>query len=130
LAAQLNTWAKASSDPIPCEVVVAQREYEAWFLGSMESLRGKRGISDEAESHPRPEEPRDAKGRVSAQMVGGRAYIETVDQIPLTSAFEMQSAYRSCRSFRKMVKVFGVLAEACGVRLPAWPPADWVGAAE
>lgn len=106
LATQLNAWAKASAHPIQCEVVVAQREYEAWFLGSIESLRGKRGISDQAESHPRPEEPRDAKGRVSAQMVDGRIYIETADQVALTSAFELQSAYRSCRSFRKMVKVF------------------------
>jgi hypothetical protein len=125
LATQLNQWAKASAHPIPCEVVIAHREFEAWFLASMESLRGKRGISDHAESHPKPEEPRDAKGKVTQQMVEGRSYVETADQVALTSAFEMQSAYRSCRSFRKMVKVFGILVAACGIGLPPWPPANW-----
>jgi len=125
LAAQLNLWAKASASPIPCEVVIAQREYEAWFLASMESLRGKRGISDQAQSHPTPEVPRDAKGKLSSQMVPGRFYVETSDQTALTSVFEMQAAFRLCRSFRKMVNVFGVLAQAGGAVIPAWPPPQW-----
>jgi Domain of unknown function (DUF4276) len=130
LAQQLNAWAKVSAAPIQCEVVVAHREYEAWFLGAMESLRGKRGVSDDAESDVMPETPRDAKGRLSSKMVAGRFYVETSDQVALTSLFEMQSAYRASRSFRKMVNVFGGLAAAGGVVLPIWPPADWVTAAE
>jgi hypothetical protein len=130
LAQQLNAWAKVSAAPMPCEIIVAQREYEAWFLGAIESLRGKRGISETAVSDTAPETPRDAKGRVSSKMIAGRFYVPTSDQVPLTSLFDMQSAYHACRSFRKMVKVFGGLAEACGVVLPAWPPAHWITAAE
>ena len=125
LAQQLNTWAKASAAPMACEVVVAQREYEAWFLGAMESLRGTRGIADNAVSETAPEAPRDAKGRLRSKMLAGRFYVERSDQVVLTSVFEMRSAYHSCRSFRKMVKVFGVLALTCGLVLPAWPPAHW-----
>src|SRR2546426_7135782 len=46
---------------VPCAVVLAHREYEAWFLASLESLRGRRGIRGDAEAHPDPEEPRDRK---------------------------------------------------------------------
>lgn len=42
-----------------------------------------------AEPHLKPEEPRDAKGKVTQQMVEGQSYVETADQVALTSAFEM-----------------------------------------
>jgi Domain of unknown function (DUF4276) len=125
LAPVVKQFATASAAPIPCEVVVAQREYESWFLGSMESLRGFGGISEQAQSHAEPERPRDAKGEVDLRMITGRFYVERTDQVALTTAFEFQSAYRACRSFRKMVKVFGDLAIAGGATLENWPPADW-----
>src|SRR5258706_9813210 len=40
---------------MPCEVVLLNRENKAWFLASMESLRGSCGISMRATSHPLPE---------------------------------------------------------------------------
>lgn len=125
LAQQLNIWAKESAAPIHCEVVVAQREYEAWFLGAIESLRGHRGISEDAVSELAPEAVRDAKGRLTSKMLQNRFYVERSDQVALTSALELRSAYQACRSFRKFVKVFGVLASACGLILPNWPPSDW-----
>jgi hypothetical protein len=125
LAQQLRTWARMSSAPIECEVVVAQREYEAWFLGSIDSLRGKQGISNDAEPESTPETPRDAKGKLESKMCSGRFYVERTDQVALTAVFETRSAYQSCRSFRKLVRTFGALAEACGVMIPAWPPPDW-----
>jgi hypothetical protein len=104
---------------------MAYREYEAWFLASIESLRGKRGIRQDAESHPNPEQPTGAKGQLEDQMQQGRSYSETADQPALSAEFDMKPAYQKCRSFRHLVKVFGELATAAGVSPQAnWPPSD------
>lgn len=104
-------------------VVVANREYESWFLGSIESLRGRRGIATEAVSNPNPEGRRGAKEEITQRMSGSRAYSPRGDQPAFTALFAMDSAYRTCRSFRRMAKAFGELAE-----LPngEWPPAEWI----
>jgi hypothetical protein len=103
-------WARAEAADTPCAVVMAYREYEAWFLASMESLRGQRGIRADAESHPNPEQPTGAKGQLEVRMEERRSYHETADQPALTAVFDMALAYQRCRSFRHLVKVFGELA--------------------
>ena len=107
----------------PTGLVVAMREYEAWFLASLGDLRGRCGIREDAEDFPEPENPRDAKGRVSAAMVAGRSYTPTTDQERLTHGIDLAKAHRRCRSFRKLTAEFGDLLEAVG-RAPAWPE-DW-----
>jgi len=122
----IQAWATDEARPVPCAVVLAHREYEAWFLASIESLRGTRGIRSDAESHTAPESPRDAKGQLEDRMEPRRSYSETADQSALTATFDMGAAYGKCRSFRRMVKAFGDLATALGVALPnPWPPAEW-----
>ncbi len=76
-----------------------------------------------------PEEVRGAKERLQTQMAG-RIYRERADQAALTAQFNMAAAYRRCRSFRRMVRAFGLLAEGAGAPLQDWPPASWLGAAE
>jgi AAA domain, putative AbiEii toxin, Type IV TA system len=44
---------------------------------------------------------------------------------PLTAHLDLESAYRRCRSFRKLVTAFGALAKAAGVVPAVWPPAGW-----
>jgi hypothetical protein len=128
-APNILNWAEAEAADIPCAVVMAYREYEAWFLASIESLRGVRGIRADAVSHPDPEQPRGAKGKLEERMETGRSYHETADQPALSSAFEMRPAYQKCRSFRHLVKVFGELATAGGSAPGApWPPAEWAEA--
>ena len=39
LGPQVQHWVAASACKLPCEVVIAHREYEAWFLAAIESLR-------------------------------------------------------------------------------------------
>ena len=107
-------------------MVVANREYEAWFLASIETLRGKAGILPEAVSHRDPESPRDAKGELEQRMPHGASYSPTIDQASLTAHLDLESAYRRCRSFRKLVSAFGVLAATAGVAPAVWPPAAWV----
>jgi hypothetical protein len=121
----LEGWAKAEAGTTPCAVVIAQREYEARFLASLESLRGKCGIRRNASAPPEPEAPRGAKEKLEEYMEPGLTYSETADQASLTAAFDLAAAYVQCRSFRRMVKVFGVLAAGAGYCLPDWPPPAW-----
>jgi len=122
-APEVLAWAQAEAGGKPCAVVMAYREYEAWFLASIESLRGKRGIRDDAESHPQPESPKGAKGHLELRMEPGHSYHETADQPALTALFDMGPTYKNCRSFRHLVKVFGELATAGGATPGvAWPP--------
>ncbi len=58
----VQAWAQSAAGHIPCEVVAVTREYEAWFISAVESLRGVRGVSLDAVSHVAPETVRDAKG--------------------------------------------------------------------
>jgi hypothetical protein len=125
LAPRLEAWALEEAHGTPCGVVVANREYESWFAASLESLRGRRGISTEAVSHPSPESLKNAKGHIEQWMRSG-AYKERTDQPALTNAFDLSVAYRRCRSFRRLVKVVGALAGGAGVPLAEWPPPAWI----
>ncbi len=40
LALRVQAWAQAEATPLPCYVVMPNREYEAWFLATIGSLRG------------------------------------------------------------------------------------------
>src|SRR5262249_14310847 len=101
------------------------REYEAWFLAAIESLRGTRGIRHDATSHPDPESRRGAAEELRRRMTPNRSYTKTADQSALTAGFDMTEAHRRCRSFRRMVRAFGLLAAALGISLGQWPPAGW-----
>ena len=127
LAAQVREWAVAAAGPVLCEVVLAKREYEAWFLATVESLRTHSDVNSDAQSHPDPESPRDAKGRLKAMM--NISYSETVHQPAFSAIFCMAAAHARCRSFRKLVGSFGRLMDGVGADLPAWPPSAWQGAA-
>lgn len=125
-ASMVRGWSTAVAGVIPCDVVLAHREYEAWFLASIESLRGQRGIAEGAPHHPDPESPRDAKGELRSRMRAGRTYSETKDQPALSARFSMADAYARSRSFRKLTKAFGDLVRAAGREIDPWPPASWI----
>jgi hypothetical protein len=126
LAPTLEQWAREAAGGRPCVVVMANREYEAWFLAGIEALRGKAGILPDAASHPQPEIPRDAKGELERRMPSSASYSPTVDQAALSAHLDLEIAYRRCRSFRKLVSAFGALAAAAGAAPAVWPPAGWV----
>jgi hypothetical protein len=105
---------------------MATREYEAWFLATIESLRGTRGIRTDATSHTDPESPRGAKAELRKRMTPNRKYTEKADQSALTAQFNMAIAYQRCRSFRRLVNVFGQIAAGAGITLEQWPPMDWM----
>jgi hypothetical protein len=125
LAAEVWAWARAAAAGMPCDVVVAYREYETWFLAALESLRGQYGIAKDAAAPANPESKRDAKGALEEFMPPDRAYSETGDQPAMSAVFDMGLAHRRNRSFRKLVKAIGELLTQLRQPLPAWPPAGW-----
>lgn len=87
-------------------VVLANREYEAWFIASAKSLNGQHGFmlnSDEIENIEviEAEGPRDAKGWVKRHMETN-SYSETIDQLEFTKIMDLQEAFDKSRSFRKL----------------------------
>lgn len=85
----------------PVAVVIANRELEAWFLGAKESLRGVRGIQEDATAPPDPEAIRGAKERLSHNM-RGRRYLEVDDQPALAAEMSLEAAESTCPSFAKL----------------------------
>lgn len=123
--AQVRAWARAAARGVPCEVVVAYREYETWFLAALESLRGQCRIAHDAEAPLDPESWRDAKGALEEHMPRGASYAPTVHQGRLSATFDMALAYRRNRSFRKLTKAVGELLLQMQQPLADWPPAAW-----
>lgn len=82
-------------------VVLANREYEAWFIGAAASLNGHRGFVFDPFQATEPELLRDAKGWIRSRMAN-RNYGETTDQPAFTACMDLQLAFDSSRSFRKL----------------------------
>lgn len=99
---------------MPCGVVMARREYEAWFLAAIESLRGQRRIYQNAAYPDDPEQVRAAKAAISHFMPQHLPYSETADQPALSALFELKAAYRRASSFRKLVKELCRILEELG----------------
>jgi hypothetical protein len=101
LGPDLMLRARAARPDLRIGVVLAVREYEAWFLAAAASLRGRRGLPDDLESPAAPEAVRDAKGWLSQRMP--RGYSPTADQPALSELFDLDLA-RTSPSFAKLVR--------------------------
>jgi len=100
LGPELLRRARRQRGDVPISVVLAHREYEAWFLAAAESLRGHRKIDPNFSPPPNPPENyRDAKGQVRT-MMRSKSYSTTVDQASLTEYFDITDAC-SADSFDK-----------------------------
>ena len=76
---------------IPLAVVVANREYEAWFLADFHSLRDRKLLPAHArlarDIYVHPEVPRDCKGLIAGLL--GCSYEERVHQHQLTNGMTL-----------------------------------------
>lgn len=83
-------------------VVLANREYEAWFIAAAASLDGFRNFhcrhGDELGD---AETPRNAKGWIGERIAGG-AYHQTTDQAAFSARMDLEIAHARSRSFRKL----------------------------
>jgi hypothetical protein len=119
LAPQIQTWASELAREIPAAVVMANREYEAWFLHSLASLPRLR---DASPCPGDPERIRDAKGALGERMRHG--YSETADQARLTNATDWASVCKQSRSARKLIKEVRGLLAGSGLNPSPWPGED------
>ena len=92
--------ARAARCDIPIEVVLAKREYEAWFVAAIDSIAGIRGIRPGVLSPQDPESIGGAKEWLQHRMRG--PYRPTADQAALTAKFDMALARERSPSFDKM----------------------------
>lgn len=97
---------------LPISVVLANREFESWFLAAAESLRGKRRLAEDLASPENPESIRGAKEWLSDRMPRTAPYAETTDQAALASLFDMEVARRNSRSFTKSHREIARLVQA------------------
>ncbi len=88
----------AAMEPLPFSVVVvcARREFEAWFLASLESIHDGEGYDHD------PEEIRDAKGWLRKKF----GYKPTVHQARYTQKIDLDLAYQKSRSFQRLYHAF------------------------
>ncbi|WP_375574395.1 DUF4276 family protein [Paracidovorax oryzae] len=84
-------------------IVLANREFEAWFIAAASSLQGARGFAVEVDELIEAEIPRDAKGWMRQHMKGG-VYREILDQPAFTARIDLHQAKENSRSFRKLCK--------------------------
>lgn len=101
LGLRLLARAAAARSDRHIRTVLANKEFEAWFLAAASSLAGYGGIDESIARPSDPEAVRDAKGWLSARMPRGRPYRETLHQAAFTAVFDLDAA-RSASSFDKL----------------------------
>lgn len=103
LGAQLLQRAQAHVPHRRISVVLANREFEAWFIAAAQSLHEVRGFAFDPNEQVDAEVPRDAKGWMKARMQR-RAYSPLLDQPAFTASMDLQQAKENSRSFTKLIK--------------------------
>ena len=85
----------------PISVVLANMEFEAWFIASAESLNGKHGFVFNPKEVIEAERVRNAKGWIKSHM-STNSYGETTEQPAFVREMSLQQAFSNSRSFRKL----------------------------
>ena len=107
LAGELAARARNVYLNLPVAIVVVVQAYEAWFIASIETIRGQRVkgeafLPDDVEPPPEPEAIRSPKGWLKDRLVDDRFYKEKDDMPPLTALLDCARIRRRCRSFRRL----------------------------
>lgn len=101
LGAKILQRAKQCIPHRPISVVLANMEFEAWFIASAESLNGKHGFEFNPEEVIEAERVRNAKGWIKNHM-STNSYGETTEQQAFVREMNLQQAFSNSRSFRKL----------------------------
>jgi hypothetical protein len=100
--------ARQARPDIAASVVLANREFEAWFLAAAPSLAGHCGLG-EAQAPADPEKIQGAKEWLTDRRTDGGKYSPTVDQAVLASRFDMKMSRVGSPSFDKFCREVEVL---------------------
>lgn len=107
--------AVATRGDLPISVVLAKREFETWFLAAAESLRGRRGLSDDLTAPLDPEAVRGAKEWLADRMLPNQSYSATTDQPAFAALFDLETARRADsfdKCYREIVQLLNKLRAA------------------
>jgi Domain of unknown function (DUF4276) len=104
LGPQLLQRARAARADKRVAVVLANREFEAWFLAAGPSLAGQYGFADPFPAPADPEVRRGCKELLTRARAHGLPYKETVDQAALAAAFDVKLARENSPSFDKFYR--------------------------
>lgn len=108
LGPELLRRAQAARTDRLIKVVLANAEYEAWFLAGMRSIAGRHRIGSGIVPPQAPEAIRNAKGWLSKRMPRGKPYKPMPDQAALTRILDLGAA-RTAPSFDKFWRDVGEL---------------------
>lgn len=118
VAATLADDARAAraGDAFSVAVVFAMKEFEAWLLAGVESLRGvwladnrAKVAADAACRDIDPEEPRGVKAHLKSIIPD---YQQSLDQGVLANAVDLDAVLAKCRSFRRFCSAIQQLTDA------------------
>jgi hypothetical protein len=85
---------------LPVAVVMAECEFETWFVAAAPSLTGSKGLVPGTIPPDCPDSLGDPKGWLTARMMNSdRAYSPTADQARFTERFDMEMARQWSPSF-------------------------------
>jgi Domain of unknown function (DUF4276) len=110
LGPRLLGWAQSARHDGPIAVVVANREYESWFVAAADSLRGYRGLPDDLSPPGDPEAIAAAKEWLSRHMPRGEPYSPTAHQASFSHVMSLEEARQApsfdklCREVRRLVQ--------------------------
>jgi hypothetical protein len=96
--------ASAVRENLAVSVVLAMREFEAWFLAAAVSLRDQRGLPGDLTAPADAEAVRDAKKWLQDRRTDGFAYSPTADQPALVAAMDLHEARSGAPSFDKLCR--------------------------
>lgn len=110
--------------PYPVAIVLAYREYETWFLASLDTVVGQGDLPAGLVYQGDVEARRGVKEWLQAQMPAGRGYKETVDQRRFTALIDLDLAAQRSRSFRRLLDAVEELVQVGNVGQPGYvtPP--------
>ncbi|MBM4396618.1 MAG: DUF4276 family protein [Deltaproteobacteria bacterium] len=118
LGPEMLARAKAVAPHVPIGVVIANREYEVWFLAALDGLK-RRGLVPARATLARGTRV-EGKGKALFERLLGRKYEETIDQPDFSDCLPFTGAMaRRSRSFRKLLKELESLtrkARRCAAR--------------
>jgi Domain of unknown function (DUF4276) len=103
LADKLTAQCRAAHRDVSVSIVVANREYEAWFLAAANSLATCGRLRAQTIAPSDPESIRGAKEWLKTRMGTGITYSQTRHQPAFSEVMELSEARRA-RSFKKLEK--------------------------
>ena len=117
----LRQWADIAAQPLPCSLVLPNREYEGWFLACIDVLMEVRNVHPVRTFPNNSDDKRGAKEAIEEYMGTGFHYFEKTDQPSLTAQADWSLVHQRSRSFRKMVKEARNLFVQYGETPCQWP---------